>query len=862
MSMSWAATWGALRYGYQPFYWFDIEGIPTLFSEYAGDAIAPAGYTIEGGSSTVASARNAGLIIDRSPRTGSVIDPKTHFPNALDTEVRLFDTAAVRALFSRPTLYTTLSADLTAAATTMSVGSTLGWSAVTKLHFGTSCAPWSGALLTQFQSLTRTTYGRARSYKAGAVVTDKPYVWKGRRVRLMVALLDPTGRYVQGANILSSALVLFEGTIESRPTRDGSEWVLKCRDQARRLADPLGVAASGAAVWTLEDDSLLAVDLTSTVAVKIAEVPGVTLAEVQVQPFIGASSPMRRSQMRTLIASALDTAMTDVRIGTPIWKSVAATGPTKRRWQLQIPVTSSAYLLTATCTVTGGGMQYLFKWGGTVPQGTLKAAVSSTTGIDVPLWQDDTVNSASLGVVLDNAAPTDLPSSGWVALEGEGASDYRRYTSLTVDSADARKVLLTLDPASAPMNADIAAMATEAEGTQADVSAKFLWRDSGSVPDIMRRAIVSTGDAVNGSYDTLPKGQGLGLPNIDTTSFDRTFDEFYKDLTAAPAVDSGTTLQGVFSGLLRLSQRALTTRRAADGSAVNIAACSVGSADAGVPVATITDAMLVATQGKKPIRVTDIFAGPQAIELKARTVTSRSSSDADATIILRDQHLIDWTGEQWNLESFGLDRSVLVEAAKAWATSWFRAGENRQVIEIDVDPTVDAQPGDVVAIALRDPHLWDYATGTPGLSGLGRVIGAQFSLQTFVQTLFVVVDGVLSPGPMAPSITISAVAGVATAPTTVDVPLKWYDLLVRAKNGGSSFKLRAYLPGQDSGRAEYTFTTIALPGGGVVRLTPTAFPASPTVALSTSYRFTWPDEANGTVTQNQHLNNTDRVQWS
>ncbi len=855
MSLSWATMMGAVRYGYAPFYLLRIEGIPTLFLEYAGDALAPAGYSLEGGSSSVSTDRNRGLVVDRSPRIGGVLDDKTHFPKALDLEVRLLDSAVVRALMVRPSLYTTLTADITAAATTIPVQSTLGWSAVTQLHFGTSCAPYSGSLFTQFLSATRTTYGRSRSYRAGTVVTDKPYVWRGRRVTLFAVLLDPRGRYVQGADILSSACAIWEGSIQERPQRDGVEWVIKCRDQARRLSDPLGVAASGQAVWTVDDDSLLAVDITTTVAVKIQEVPGATLAEVQVQPFAGAS-PMRKSKMRELIASSLDAAMTDARTGTPVWTQIAQTGA-KRRWALQVPCTSSAYLLRAFCTMTGGGSQWIFKWGGTTPQGTMKAAVAATTAIDVPLWQEDTVNVASLSVVLDTVAPSDLPSSGWVALDGEGKSDLRRYTSATADTADPRKVLLTLDPASAPTSADIAALQSEAEGTQADVSARFLWRDSGLAPDVLRRAITSTGDGVNGAYDTLPKGQGLGLPSIDAPSFATVFDEAFKDLTISPAVDSGSSLQTMFSGLLRLSQRALVTRRAADGSAVNIAAASVGSADTGVPVASITDADLVSVGGRRSIRPTGVFVGPQAIEIVCKTLDGR-----DATIEARDPHLVDWTGDHWQLDIYGVDRATLLLPADGWSTAWFRGGENRQVLELDLPPWFDVQSGDVVELALSDPQIWDYATGAPGLSGLGRVLGAQFSLTSLVQTVLVAVDGVMSSGPMAPSISISAIAGGATTPTSIDVPSSWYNLLVRAKGAASSWKVLAYLPGQDSGRAEYTVSTVASPGGGVARLTVTAYPSSPSVTLTTSHRLTWPVVANATTTQNQHLNNTDRVQWS
>lgn len=865
MSQSWAITMGAVQYGFAPFYAMQIEGVPTLLMEYAGDAIAPSGYAIEGGHATTPSARNAGLIVDRSPRVGPVLDDKRHMPSAQDLEVRLFDTTAVRALLSRPTRYTTMTADITASGTTMTVDSTAGWSSVTKLHFGTSCAAYSGALWTQFLSLSRTTYGRARSYKAGTIVTDKPYIWRGRRVTLWVVLLDPTGRYVQGADILSNATAVFQGEIVKRPRRDGAEWVLQARDQVGRLRDPIGAAASGQAVWTLEDDSAVLIDANTVVSLKVQESPGVTLADVQVQPFAGLTGPIRRSRMRELIASTLDTAMTDARTGTPFWKAIPIandSGGTKRRWQLIVPVTSSAPFVECRMSMTGAQwMTYFFKV--TPMAGTWKVGTSGTLNAECPLWQDSTVNSATLAVVLDNVVPAQLPTSGWVVLEGEGRADYRKYLSYSTDAADARKVHLALDPDSAMTGADVQQLAKgEEEGQLAEVSARFLWRDSGSMPDILRRAIVSTGDAVNGAYDTLPKGQGLGLPSIDATSFATAFDEAFKDLTFAPSVDSGSTLESIFAGILRLSQRAITSRRASDGSAINIAACYVGSADSGVPVATITDAMLVSTNGRRSLRVMRTFSGPQALEVRCRAVDSETGSPREASILLRDPHLVDWAGEQWDLDVVGIDRSALLTPAIGWATSWFRGGENRQVLELDVDMTVDAQPGDIVSLSLTDPQVWDYATGAPGVSGFARVLGVQFSLQRFTQTLTVAVDGVFSSGPMAPSMTISAVNGVATSPTSIDVPSSWLALLTQAKGSASTWKVLAYLPGQDSGRAEYTVSTISSPGGGVARLTVTASPSSPTVTLTTSHRLTWPVVANGTSTQNKHLNNTDRVQWS
>jgi hypothetical protein len=192
----------------------------------------------------------------------------------------------------------------------------------------------------------------------------------------------------------------------------------------------------------------------------------------------------------------------------------------------------------------------------------------------------------------------------------------------------------------------------------------------------------------------------------------------------------------------------------------------------------------------------------------------------------------------------------------------FRSGETRQVVELDVPPWVDAQPGDIIALDTADPNLYDYATQTQGFDGLARVIGAQVSLTTHVQTLTIVLDGIMSAGPMAPSLPIVSVGTSATAPTSIDVDDAYLDLLTHAKDGEASWTVLAYQPGNDHGHALYTVTTITEPGGGVARLTVTAYPTVPAVTLTTGWRLTWPIEDACTETQAPYLHNTNVVQWS
>lgn len=850
----WATLMGGVRYGYAPQYILRIEGVPNLLVEVEGDAIAPTNYTLD-----------ASLVIDGSSRVGCQIDPKSHISRGLDLEARLMATTATDALMTRPTVLSHLRDDMSATDTGCIVESPVGWADVSVVHIGTSAEVVTAVANRLIGIGTRGIYGRARSYAKGTIVADKPYVWKGRRVELFVALRDPTGRYVQGANVLTDACCVWAGHVQERPYRDGNEWVIQCRDQVRRLAQPLGVAASGKAVWEVDDDGLVAVDPQCAFTIAI-DIDGTKIEEHTIRPFVGLTGQKRRSELRTLIAAAFETVVVtsgDVssfhwRSGVDLPYAIGGVADPYNAYGLFFTYAAdgSTTDIKAVCDVqpfTPDSSRLFYS-------GIERAGLPSSAS-DVEVWSGlrlvTTAGSVALSVVMDNRAPDLLPTTGWIKLEASGRVSYRRYTDADVDTEDPAKINLTID-ATTPFSPD--EVQTIIDGSIGEVSVQFFWLDSGRIYDILRRAIVSTGDAVHGSHDTLPKGQGLGLPDIDADSFVDVFDVYFRDLQLVVGVDAGASMEDIFGGWLKLSGRGLTARRASDGSAMEIAAVRVGSADS-LPVATITDATLVSTQGRRPVRVREIYAAPQAMEVKCRRLAVGAQPAGEGTISLKDPHLVDWTGDAWTIELYGVGRSTILSAAKAWAATWFRSGENRQVLEVDVPPWIDAQAGDVVQLELEDSHLWDYAQGAAGLSSPARVLGAQLSLQTGVLTLTLAVDGILAAGPMAPSLPIVAVNGGGATPTSIDVDDEFYDLLVAAKDGETTWKVLAYLPGQDAGRAEYTVTTVTQPGGGVARLTVSVYPSAPAVTLSTSYRLTWPVAAQCTDDQDRYLHNTDKAQW-
>lgn len=851
-STRWAKLWRAACYGYSVHYFAKVEGIPLLFCELTGDAIAPTNYTLD-----------ASLVIDRASRLGPVVSSASNFAAAYDLDLRLLDTTAVRGIMSRPTLITSLRTAMTDTDSGCLV-ELPGWASEPIIYIGTSAEVITATAGRLLGIAVRGVYGRAKSYRKGTRVSNKPLRWEGRRVEVFAALRDPGGRYVQGANVLSEAVAIGAYYVQDKPVRDGTEWSIQCRDQVRRLTQPLGVAASGRAVWEVDDDGLVTVDPLCTFSIAI-DIDGSTIEEHTVRPFFGMTGQLRRSECRAIVAAAFEAAcVTSGDISTFRWRRGASLylGPDDAYDAFGLFCTYAAagteeraFIATRREAFTAA-FDIMFE-GGYEP-----LTIAGPAG-DIELYCDlkqfTTPGAVTVAVVMDEGNPDLVPATGWIQMEGNGNVAYRRYESAVVDTDDPGKVNIEI-ASSTPFTAD--EIQAVVDGSVEDVSVKFFWRDTGRIYDILRRAIVSTGDGTHGAYDTLAKGQGLALPSIDATSFEDAFDVYFRDIEMAVGSEAGTSLEELFSGILRISQRALTSRRSADGQTIEIAAVRAGSVDA-LPVVTIDDDSLASVGGRRPVRVVEAFNSPQAVEIKCRTLPVGDMPAGDASISIAPDDP-DTVGVSWDLDIYGVARSAILPAVKSWGVALARVGTTRQVLELALPAWYDVQGGDVVELDLQDPTLWDYApgvTGEPGYTGMARCLGAPLALTDGLQLVTVMADGILAAGPMAPSLPIVAVNGGGATPTSIDVDDEYYDLLVAAKDGQASWTLLAYLPGQDAGRAEYTCSTVTLPGGGVARVTVTAYPASPAVTLSTSYRLTWPVASQCTDDQDRYLHNTDQAQW-
>lgn len=851
-SVSARTTWGemleAVRYGYAPFYELRVDGLPVRPVELVRDLEAPEGLELD-----------ASLVVDRTARLGPSIEESTHLAKAFDLSAQLLDTPAIRALARAPSAVTTLTADVGVADTAWSVARPDLFEVGQIIYLGVECAEVTAVGATSV-TVTRGLWGRARSHVAGVEVTDAPLVWEGRGVQLVLRLLDPCGRYV------SATCVIWQGDVLSPLDRDGAFWVLPCRDQVRRLHDPLGVAAAGTATWTLDDDSLQSVDVNLVLTLDIEVEDGPVVAMV-VRPFVGQPYRLRPSKIRELIATAIEAAYAPYlpwvsgSLSRPRWR--LGRGPFgNRRYELMVDATSisaDAWDVRVRHGLEGvGNSLSLFSSNLHNDAGLFISAIGVSGGtaeamlglaLSVP-----TISGISLRVELDDVAGSDLPAAGWVRLEGDGVDVRKRYRALEVDPLDPQAVTLELEPESTPSGEELRLIleSETAAGRALSLTASFFWADQGPIEDVLRRALQSSGDEVNGTYDVLARGQGLDLATVDEGSF-TVFDGAFRGMSFDVTTDGGTKFAELFGGLLRLSRRALTTRRATDGGACEIAAVRVGPIEGGVPVASLTASHLVSAQ-TRPCRPLKTLMAPHTIKVALLTLDEAAAG----SMVFKGRLARYRTKAIWDLEVYGIDRATLYPAAAAWAEGWTRAPQ-RQGFELDVDPTCEAQVGDLVWVDIHDPQLWQWTLGVPGYTGWARVLGCLFNLQLGILTLQLEGGGALPSAPLCPSVPIVAVQGTDTSPTAIDVPLEYLPLLERARNGGA-WRMLAYRPGQDSGRGEYLLGALT-ETGGVCRLTVTSAPSSPTISLSTAYRLTYPVEADCTATQAVHVHGLDGLPW-
>lgn len=793
----------ALPFGFGFVYVAQVDGIPILFIEREYDAAAPSGYTLA-----------ASLVVDQSARLGSLVDrEETGVGQGFSATLRLLDTAAVRGVFRSPGAVSWLTSDLSASATTIPVQTRAPFATLSPkiVYIGTEAIPFTStsAAASALTGATRGSYGPGREHAAGTPVSDRPLLWPDRRIRLWAVAVDPTGRIVTSdGGLLTDAALAWSGHVGDTgapsPRRVGAEWELVCEPLDRRLKAALGAAVTGKARWALDADPRILVDhaLTITIKVEARGTGGGTIDQVGMQPFVAYyGTPVSLSRQMALVKEAWDAQHSSSYLGVMTWQPEAdPSDPLRRIWRawIQARIDPAWDVMFFTSIVLGVQASWTAAPGGltSVTRPALPNTPTSLWGnAPTGLMTSARVTETTLEVAVERGDPSDLPSTGWVEIEGKNTGTrVLRYTSLTVGEDGIVRVQLA--PGYTPDLASVAADA--AAGEVEDLSARFTWGTAGTPATVMRTLLESSGRGDNGAYDTLAKGQGCDLADVDEESFDVALDGLLSVVGLDLAIDSRTSFAALFGGLLTLSERAIVARPNAAGDAMDLAAIrvSVPGVVSRHDTVTIRDRHLVyGAGGQLAVRPLMGRPAPRVVEIEVRT-----SSRGDALNIVETDDTRA-RGPTWNKTVYGADRSALVGPAGAWSLSLFRQ-LNVQALEIDVVPWLDVAEGDEVQLELSDVQLWQYSTGTPGYTGPAVVIGRQVKPDTKVQTLTVLADGIQATTVLSPSAPILDYTGSSTAPTAITVPREYYPVFKRYLNerDPDPLYLRLYAPGADNRR--------------------------------------------------------------
>ena len=846
-----AFAFSPLAFGWQYIVAATIEGIPVVFTESATGKSLPTGYTSE----------DASLIVEGSAEVGQTVDRDSGIGVGLPFTIRLQDTDTVRSYVKRWTYEARLTADLAHNATTVTVDSTSGWPSSGAIYIGNERITYTGKGATTFTGATRGVVGYAYAHKAdkvGALVTSSPRYMRGREVKVYVLPVDPTG-YVTGSALLDDAMMVWRGHISSGPHRAGVQWQMEALSIDRKLARPLAAKISGR-ITSTEFRTNVSKQATVDLVVSAYRDDMSTLVfkhEISFAPFaaLDEDALYSPSKIRAAIVDGFAAAVTN--------KSATADLDAlefiyeKAPYDPNDPYAGKP--LAEFWWRIGIGIKYdaNIRWvkvGGSFFGAALSGSTwvmihppaSQTRVVKIPEWKGLTPDPTRPGlqktpaptIVLDAGSASDIPSAGVVEVDGQ------RYTYGLKASAGASVYLGKLTANDKGATGDLL-------GKQATI----ILEDSGSPSAVALKMIESSGtSSLRGSSDTLQAGQGYAIDDdaVNESQIGDVLDGGSAGSLTLTIDGADASLVDHLGGLMSITQTAIVARQdtSATNRAIKISAVHT-TAGGAAHTATINDSHLLTRTGE-PVAPQRAKVAPNIIEIGSTRSEDRQVFNDHGAIAAQGANKHEITIPTAELETLG-------DVAPYWAALRF-ADVQAQIVALRVVPWLDVDVGDVVKLSLTHPALWSYSAGAPGYSGQGRILGKAIDLASSAMTLTVLIDGIVAGATLCPSAEVSALAGTAANPSTVDIDTKFEPLISKAiSEAGGNIRLIHYRPGQAEDAANYIEVSAATVTSGVCRLTVASISAGSIVINDT--RLTWPETANASDYQSQYMHVGDGSRW-
>ena len=805
------AFWDTVKYGWHPVYWLTIGGIPICWAEVATGQTPPTGYTID-----------PSLVIDNSSTIGSQINRENGSAQALPLTFRLLDsvngTAGSASTWIRKwAKQCTLTADLTATATALTVDDTTGWSNGDYLDAGGECIQIgtvaSGTSLTGCTRACRGTQAALhRTGVSGQLCTSLPRL-RGADVVLWATPIDQGG-CPSGVALADDALQIWRGRV-SDVRRQANGFDFECMSLDRLLDTPLVARLTGTVDGT---HRMYPVNsawwLSVTIRGNNAAGASILDTTLKIQPFTTKTNGtlMYGAEIKQKIVDAFANAVAAAGGGIGAYIG-ALTWSTGNDWDgmawLQVWVTG-LWNTQVTYTVMGANPKTVYGYMPGTPETIAFWQTWNPCGGDI---------YGALGDVLTLAMdgnPTDV-ASGPGKLSVKLPSGTYSYLYQTATAADSVVYLTGVMPAQAG-----SPFAHQQAKSFVGASAEVLIASTGSPAQLALRALESSGTAgLRGTYDTLAQGAGYALPAsfIAEDSFVKLLGSGSLAKLTATTTTAGSGFFDLYGGLLGLFRRGLVVRPDSAGvPKLTAVSTQVGGSDW---VTMLTDADLLCLAGE-PVGTLIKLQGPNIVKVtRAGQATTEDGAEQDVSYF-SDEPSVEAEGAR------SAEFAVPADATQGWqdavmgaALAMFCIDQSVQVITLRVGPWVVAEVGDCVLLNLTHPALYNWATGTPGMVGVGRVTGRTFELKSLVTTLTVLCEGNINTHSLAPSLKVLAHTGTGANPSSITVEDKYFvHIKTSLLLAGGPIYLAAYDPGDVETADRYlSVSAVSVPSGGSIVLT-------------------------------------------
>ena len=834
------SIWDATRYGWNPIWFLTIEGVPVIWSE--GRDGAALGQTLLAQFSTEA----ACLSIDKSGQIGTEkIDRERGIGSSSPMAFTLLDCDTVRTWLQRWAHSTTLTATASTTAGTLNVVDTTGFAATGAVWLGVERITYTGTTATSFTGCTRGqsagfpyqhTYGTA-----GQIVTDAPRIWRGRQVTLWAKPVDQGGA-IPGNALETDAVVVWRGRLIDGPNRQRDGFAFEAEQLDRVLERQLAAKVSGT---VKEKGGKYTVNAGEQVSltVRLLDAAGADVVgpyAITLQPWQGTGlvdgDPVSGAEIRKALVDAYAQWVADntaTGIGTMAWGQGNKSGGGKGQWYCSLSITFDA-LVEQVLVKTDYGSSFVMFPGG------MQAAAYAATGWvtwDNPFDGADTPAAWGLTITLDEGTAADVPASGILSVDVKGLGPATvGYTVAATAGAD---LYLTTDGSAGlfPVNAP----------GLVGSSCEIIQTDSGTFNAMMLHTLESSGTAAErGTSDTLPENQGYGIDEsliAETTFADPLLEMLGK---AAP---NGGSFADMFGGALGLLRLAVVGKSTGTDWKLSLISTSPDGAPTADP---ITDADLL-SHGGDPLASIAKLDAPNSVR-----VIMPFGPDVQDVLEMNSGGMQQVQGRrQVEFTVPADDRKKLMTLAKSIIKGQFAADQTGQAIELTVGPWVAAEPGDVVALTLTHPGLWTWGggIGATGYTGTGRVVGRRMNPSTCIATLTILIDGATSVYSLSPAALVSAFGGIATAVTSLTVPLAYLTTMQAALAQSSPFWVQHYQPGSDADGQLHRVTAVAESGGACL-LTVDTHTGGHTVVVGQSL-LTWPKTSGSISTYQRYFAHVD-----